>query len=858
MSFQKSNSVMMLCVRVISGFLFAVFIQSAAQAADEQIEPQKESEVERIESADALHLFNLMIRPEASLSAVYDSNIFATRNDELSDLIKVFQARLKAESDWQSHQLGFDMGGTIGIYDKYNNEDYEDYWGRVNTQIDVSDKANLFGGLGYAVDHEERGSPRSDLVGSGPTTFKSRNAHAGIALTGEKLGLRTGGTIEQLRYDNTLPITNEDRNRDILGFGARLSYRLNSHYTVYVQGISDVRDYSIEFDDNGFRRDSRGHRADVGFLATPSDQIKAELYVGHLLQRYDDSRFNNVNTVGFGGSIQYRYSPRTIWSAQLDRTLEETTISGASGYLYSTVSGKVEHMVTPRITVSAAVSASEADYQEISRKDRYYAAMMGARYYPTANLFVGAEYRVQVRDSNITQTVNNDANIQFSDDYSRSQAFLTIGALLHPVNTGPMWDAPSGEPITGTDGRWTGFYAGIQTAHEALSLLTSSTRGSNTDQGEFADSKLNIGLFAGGGYTFENSLYLGIEVEGDRSNTKISHSKSKLTSHTQYVTRQDSFGGSVRVGYQIPTGALLYTRVGLVRTQFDTYVTINNAPENAFINGSYINGMRYGLGMEIPLLYSMFARFDYTHTKYDTILANLVTHVESFDLREDMFRFGLGWQFGAGETEPATTAIDVAGPYVGLQLGHGSLRSVLTGTHNESGIPPSTFAGDFGGDVGATAGVYLGYGYVFQEYLYIGVEAELEGSSSRWLHNRFPSGRNFSVDKKETWGGTLRVGYAFENGTLLYGRLGGAHTRFNTLWRKGGNRLNDVDRDDRELGIRYGLGAEVPITVSSFLRLDYTFTDYGSYSFTTSHANQDTMQFHNKETLARIGMGLRF
>ena len=41
----------------------------------------------------------------------------------------------------------------------------------------------------------------------------------------------------------------------------------------------------------------------------------------------------------YGGSLSWRPSPRTIVAAELERSLEETTLAGSSGYLYTALGG---------------------------------------------------------------------------------------------------------------------------------------------------------------------------------------------------------------------------------------------------------------------------------------------------------------------------------------------------------------------------------------------------------------------------------------------------------------------------------------------------------------------------------------
>ena len=96
------------------------------------------------------------------------------------------------------------------------------------------------------------------------------------------------------------------------------------------------------------------------------------------------------------------------------------------------------------------------------------------------------------------------------------------------------------------------------------------------------------------------------------------------------------------------------------------------------------------------------------------------------------------------------------------------------------------------------------------------------------------------------------------NGGLLYARVGAVQTRFNTIYNRGSNTANWVDRSDKLGGTRVGLGAEVPVATSAFVRMDYSYTRYGdSVDFVTTHATPDAMRFENSESLFRLGLGFR-
>jgi hypothetical protein len=815
---------------------------------------------------DGYRMGSFTVRPEVTVSGVYDSNIFATPTDEVEDSIMLFAPTLAADSGWARHKLEFDLGGAFARYSSNDDEDYDDYWASTDGRYDLSDNTNLFGGLGYSHEHEDRGSPEDEQAGDEPTVYDSSRAHAGISHEWGKLGVRLGGTYEDLKFDDAGTLNNSDRDRALTGAGGRVSWQLHPQYTVYGQGILDKRDYDKSPDDNGYQRDSDGYRAVAGVLATFTNRLKGEVYLGYLNQAYDDARFDDVSEPDYGGSLSWRPTPRTIVGAELERSLEETTLAGSSGYLYTSLSGSVRHKLTPRMNVNAGVSAAEAEYNDISREDHYYSARFGMRYYLTTRWYLGGEYRVLVRDSSSDAQVNNPASQQELEDYGRNQFFLSLGTLLYPVKRGAYWDAPSGQalPLGGTPAP--GFYAGALLGYDSLNLRTKGTRDQGTDKGQLSDSDASAGLFAGYGLNW-GRWYAGLEADYEDSRVDTDYSEERSSGRTVSVDKNDSYGLALRGGYALAGGPLLYARAGAVRTSFDVNDAVNARADAADDGDTTETGTRVGLGADIPASRHVFVRLEYSFTQYDDFQTDIVdsqdqAQTQRFRPREDLFRVGLGWQWG-GSGEPRTAqASDYTGLYAGAHIGHGALQSHVKGQTNDVNATPGDpgpfrFVGDFGDDSAVTGGVFFGYGFQHRRW-YLGLEGELEDANADWTYRQDPDDREFSVEKMETWGAALRGGYVLGNGSLLYARAGKVRTRFNTSWVRGSDPADDVDRDDRRSGNRLGVGAELPVSRSAFVRLDYSYTDYNRYEFVTSHTDPDSMEFDNNESLFRLGLGIRF
>lgn len=863
---QKKRAVFLL----FSSTALACFADAQEEAVNPSTETLPSSEEQKIISAlttpQGLALASFKVQPQINLFYGHDDNIFAEHDHERSDEIYGITGSLDINSDWKKHTLNVNLGLESGRYDTYDDEDYDDYWLASDGRYDITKNTNIFGGVAFSKEHEERGSP-NDQFGDEPTTYTSTQIHAGVSQKWGLLSLRVGSTFETLNFDDVdltpgLKLNNDDRDRDLYGVGARLSYKVSPRLQPFAQAVIDNREYDQKLDDNGYERDSDGYRFSVGADGRLTRLVSGSAYIGYIYQDYDDHRFDQVDELDIGGSLKWQISPYSKATAYLKRTLEETTRPGSSGYLLTAAGVNLEHRLSRHGTLSTSLMIGEEDYQDINTSDDVIDWNIGYRHFLTNSVYVDASYHLSGRDSSDNRlgdefgNAANPANRQDYRDYYRNAVFFSIGALLYPVPESPWAGMKRFTPeFTAVD--WGGLYLGAQYGQNTLYSEIEGPRGEGKDIGEYGDKGNVFGPFVGYGWHYQN-WYWGFELEYEDANTTISHNKSKGDAQTIRIEKDKSYSGSLRLGYTVPNGALIYSRIGRVRSEFDTYNKVNNQTEG-YDDSDWEDGVQYGIGTDIPAGDHLFLRMDYRYTDYDDYnidyLDNTGTPVTAIvDNDETLFRFGIGWHFAKQPRATKLVKVDRDGFYTGLQAGHGSIGSDTSGAHNDSG-GTSGFSGDFADESNVNLGGFLGYGMTFDRW-YLSIEAEADASNTDWRHVREPEGRNFSVDRKGSFGLSARLGYLLDNGALIYVRAGAVKTRFNTVWIKGGNQENDIERDDNIWGNRLGLGAEVPLSTNISLRFDYTHTNYNNYDFTSSHSRPDTMEFDNEETLFRVGLSI--
>jgi len=817
---------------------------------------------------------SFLVFPEVTLAATYDDNIYAERPDGAlhsylsEDVIYTLSPSIALKSKWARHALNFDAGGDFDRYQQHDSENVNDYWLGFDGRYDITPSTNIFGGARHSRDHEDRSTPGSNLSQIKPTLYDHDEAHLGVAHAFGAFRLRAGGTYDRYNYQNgTLAsgatVNNDYRDHNLSSLGVRLGYVLSPQYEVFGQVASDTRRYDNLIPGQSFNRDSDGYRAAAGLKFTLRPQrVAGEAFAGVMQQNFDYSGFSDVRKPYFGALVAWKPTSQTTATGFIDRSLEETVVYDGGVYASSstdtTYGFEVERRLTSKLSANGRAAYTRSEFNDFTRLDKIIDAGAGLRYYVMPTVYLGADLRIIDR-----------ASSYLNAQYSRNQVLVSVGytpARNRDYSIIPEREAGAPEAPR-AQGLYSGFYLGAQLGHGGLTTSTFGPRGGGgTDAGEMGGFGASYALFGGWGTELADNWYLGVEVDGGDSNANWKHSKLKDDARTEFLDKDSYYGVSLRAGYLLD-GGMLYGKIGKVRTDFHTYYTENQyAPAGASNQDHTETGTRLGLGLEIPASRNLFVRTDYSVTRYGTYgvtyqsgAAPTTVTTEAFRTSDAVFSLGLGWRFGGQRPAVATRpASDHNGLYLGASLGQGTLGTKLTGIQYDSGVGPYSFTGDFANQ-GFTGGFFAGYGLTFKQ-VYVGLELEAEAANFGWEHQRAVAGsggRDFGADKRGGYGGSLRVGYVLPNGSLLYGHVGEVQTRFNTFYSRGaGTPINQSDTLD---GTRVGLGAEIPASQNTFVRMDYSYTRYNdSLTVSPTQPNADIMTFDNTETLARLGLGYRF
>jgi hypothetical protein len=346
------------------------------------------------------------ILPSVDVSMVGDDNVLAKEDSEDGDLIAVVHPSIEVHTETSNHALRLIAEGEIGRYMTMSSEDYEDARILFEGRLDVLRRTRLFGRLGYERLHEDRSSP-DEGDGKNPVIYSAATAGLAGEQVFNRLALRLEGEARRLDYDDGKTVAganvnHDDRDRTTYTGTFRAGYELAPEYEGFARVKYNIRDYADARDDDGIDRNSKGYELALGATADFTGVTFGEVFFGYLSQDYDDATLNKITGFTAGAAVTWNASKLTTYKLMVDRRVKETTQTGASGVLATSVGASVDHELMRALLVHAELTLARDDYEGLTREDDYITAGLGARYMFGRHYAMAADWRYLRRDSNVS------------------------------------------------------------------------------------------------------------------------------------------------------------------------------------------------------------------------------------------------------------------------------------------------------------------------------------------------------------------------------------------------------------------------------------------------------------------------
>jgi hypothetical protein len=329
---------------------------------------------------------SFLIKSAVELSGGYDTN--PGRIFEPHGLPSyVIAPEFLAVSDWERHAVVADLRGSFtgyagnlpqtidgGINPAPTNIDRPNFTGHVDGRLDVSEWTDLTAQARLLVSTDNPGSPNIQAGLARYPIYASFGGTFGFDQRLNRLQVSAGATIDRTVYqDSTLTdgstSLNDDRDFNQYGGIGRVSYELTPAVKPFVEVEGDTRVHDLQFDRNGFQRDSTGGYAKAGTSFEFSRLLIGELAVGWAERTYIDPRLDRLQGLLVSSSLIWKATPLTTVKFISDTQIAETTLPLSAGTLVHTYTFEVDHDFRRWLTAIGKFTYGTYEYQGIGRTD---------------------------------------------------------------------------------------------------------------------------------------------------------------------------------------------------------------------------------------------------------------------------------------------------------------------------------------------------------------------------------------------------------------------------------------------------------------------------------------------------------
>ena len=371
-------------------------------------EPDPDVPIQERERPDyaplGIHARDFFIYPSVDLSEFYDTNVFATKNKTKSDFATLLEPKITAASDFNRHQLNFDIGGAFSFYNDYNELDYQDFNADASGRLDVTRADKINAAVGISRHHDDPNDPNSpsgqglDLV-----TFVTPTAQVSYRHDFNRLYALVGEAFSRNDYQDQNGINEDNRDRSIYRSQARVGYTISPRLNVFLNGNYDIIRYDTSPTDNSLKQDSNGFSILAGTGIDITSILFGEVSVGYTQRDYDGSAFGTQGGPAANVDLTWNVTPLTSLILSGTSQFQESTITvngnRASGELQQSASLNVWHELLRNVLLNGNVGYLRDDFNDVSRTDNTYFAGGAVKYLLNRHLSANAGYRFETRTS---------------------------------------------------------------------------------------------------------------------------------------------------------------------------------------------------------------------------------------------------------------------------------------------------------------------------------------------------------------------------------------------------------------------------------------------------------------------------
>jgi hypothetical protein len=357
--------------------------------------------------AAGIHAGGFIIYPRLTASFTYDDNIYAVQNGAVGDGIFSVQPEIDLESTWSRNAIAAYIRALENIYTKYATEDTSQYGLGLSGKYEFGDhesgEALLTGSVNYGLDTLPRSA--ANVGNNGSFEAPSKNP---IQYDDIPLDIQLSDTFNRLRLTGRFDFEDYDYHNGETAGGAEVFEKIFSHWTgtytakaeyaispeaaVFLSAAYNNRQYELSLPSVPYDSNSKGYNIAAGANFDITHLVRGEVQLGYVEQDYASKLFPVISGLSTRAQIEWFPTQMTTVTGTALRTVADSTVIGAPGYLVTTGGLRVDHELLRNLIVTVNGSVTENRYQGTDRVDEIYGVGAAANWLLTRRVGLTIAY----------------------------------------------------------------------------------------------------------------------------------------------------------------------------------------------------------------------------------------------------------------------------------------------------------------------------------------------------------------------------------------------------------------------------------------------------------------------------------
>ena len=348
---------------------------------------------------------SFLLSPQIILDTVFTDNLFATKSDKSADIKFVFKPSFSLSSDWVNHSVKFSAKADQSKHVDNIDENALDYGFDLSGRLDALGQSNLTASLIFDKKTLDRGDPNDLVAGvieTEQTVFTTSTIKLGGLYNENVISVKLDVIANRIDFDDAGDTNNDDRDSINVKSTARAGYEWVPGVISFIEATHDLRHFDRAVDDEGFKRSSRGFEVLLGGALDFSAVTFMELGLGYIKQDFGKQRVQKLGpTKGFSfkGSLIWNPTDLMTITGNMRRTVNETTLAGASSALTSTFGLRADYGLFKELLLSAGSNLEIQSFDGIGQVDKLLKIDLGGKYFIGPYFIANIKYTYEERFS---------------------------------------------------------------------------------------------------------------------------------------------------------------------------------------------------------------------------------------------------------------------------------------------------------------------------------------------------------------------------------------------------------------------------------------------------------------------------